>query len=711
MIQKTTWAAREGTPSPLGVTWVPEDDAFNFAIYSKYAESVTVLLYERKDYLHPVFTYKFESEKNKTGRIWHARISKCQVLSAAYYAYLIDGPHQSTSRFERHAFHPEKILLDPYATSVFFPPEFDRAAAFGQCSNAGKAPLAVLPSSVGGDDFDWGQSRRPQHDSDMIIYEMHVRGFTKNPNSGVSIAKQGTFGGIIEKIPYLQELGITAVELMPIFQFDATEPNYWGYMPLNFFSPHAAYASQDGSGDQIYQFKEMVKALHEAKIEVILDVVYNHTGEGNECGPVYTLKAIDNSTYYMASDDSQHPYADFSGTGNTLHCDNRAVRQLVVNSLLYWFRDMHVDGFRFDMASIFSRKSDGSINLLDPPIFGDISGHPDLKGVRLIAEPWEGNDRYPNYQLGFNPGIGTQESALQRGFPGTDWRQWNDRFRTTVRMFIKSDPGWVLELMTRIYGSSDKFPDSLREAYRPWQSLNYISSHDGLTLYDLVAYDSPESWNCGEPDRGIESSRDVMALRKRQIKNFFCLLLLSNGTPMFRAGDEFMQSQLGSGNVYNLDDEQSWLNWEQLLINRDMFDFARKMIAFRKAHPSLGRSLFWRDEVRWYGVGREVDTSHESRSLAYCLDGQSLQDSTLYVMINAFWQPLVFTIQEGEADQWHRIVDTSVRSPNDFMDPCVAPNLDSLVYELQPRSVAILQKFPAAATPKVKLKVTLPPSD
>lgn len=699
MIQKT-WAAREGTPSPLGATWIPAERSFNFAIYSKYGERVTVLLYQPEDFVHPHFTYEFEALKNKTGRIWHARISKGEMQDAAYYAYSIDGPYQSGNRFERHAFNPHKILLDPYAKSIFFPPGFDRSAAFGRCSNAGKAPLGVLPESGGYHEFDWEDDRRPQHDSDLIIYEMHVRGFTKNANSGVSVEKQGTFAGVIEKIPYLSELGVTAVELMPIFQFDATEPNYWGYMPLNFFSPHAAYAVQSGSCDQRHQFKEMVKALHKADIELILDVVYNHTGEGNELGPVYSLKGIDNSTYYMASEDPQHPYADYTGTGNTVHCANRAVRQLIVDSLSYWFREMHVDGFRFDLASIFSRNTDGSISLADPPIFGDISGHHDLKGVRLIAEPWEGNARYPNYQLGgdvSNPGSDAPASALQRGFPGTDWRQWNDRFRTAVRHFIKSDPGLVPDLMTRIYGSADKFPDSIREAYRPWQSLNYISSHDGLTLYDLVAYNSLESWDCGELDRGVDSSQDVMSLRKRQVKNFLCLLLLSNGTPMFRAGDEFMQSQQGSSNVYNIDNEQSWLDWKQLAMHRDVFRFFQKMITFRKAHHSLGRSLFWRDDVQWYGVGREVDQRHDSRSLAYCLRGQSEQDSSIYVMINAYWQPLSFVIQEGQPEDWSRIVDTSLPTPNDFIDACDASDLTSRTYEVQPRSIVIFQTSKSAA--------------
>jgi glycogen operon protein len=698
------WETKEGSPSPLGATRIAEEQAYNFAIYSKYASSVTLLLFGTEDFISPVLQYGFDSSKNKTGRVWHARIPKGAMGDAQYYGYSVNGPPSSGDRFERHAFDPQKILLDPYAKSVFFPPAFDRRAAVGPGSNAGKAPLGVLCEEDA--DFNWGEDRRPRHDSDLIIYEMHVRGFTMNPNSGVEDGKRGTFTGVIEKIPYLQELGITAVELMPVFQFDATEPNYWGYMPLNFFSPHGAYSTRQCSCEQRQEFREMVRALHAARIEVILDVVYNHTGEGSELGPVYSFKGIDNSTYYMASDNPDRSYADFTGTGNTLHCANSTVRQLVVNSLQYWGREMHVDGFRFDLASVFSRTTDGSINLEDPPIFGDIAADNELAKVRMIAEPWEGNINAPNYELGVSQLQVAEKpccsmcgkhrcecseitATLQRGFPGIGWRQWNDKFRTTLRHFIKGDPGFVSDLMTRMYGSSDVFPDSLGEAYRPYQSLNYVSSHDGLTLYDLVSYNSGESWNCGDYDGEEGVSSDVMRLRKKQVKNFFSLLLLSNGTPMFRAGDEFLQTQSGNPNPYNLDNSSVWLDWSRLDAHKDTFRFFQKMIAFRKRHPSLARSVFWRDDVKWYGLGESVDWSHESRSLAYCLHGASVNDNDLYVMINAHWLPLSFTIQEGEAGDWRRIVDTAEDSSGDFVDAGTATPLSSLTYTLQPRSVVV----------------------
>lgn len=492
---------------------------------------------------------------------------------------------------------------------------------------------------------------------------------------------------------------------MPVFEFDDAEPNYWGYMPLNFFAPHQKYASDQNRCTAMQEFREMVKELHKAGIEVFLDVVYNHTGEGDERGPTLSFKGIDSESYYIGSGNTESPYADFTGTGNTLACASRPVRQMIVDSLRYWVRDMHVDGFRFDLASVFSRSSDGSINFDDPPIFGDIAADPHVSQVRLIAEPWEGNPSYPNYQLGEfavndtggmpgceMPGASCcpKTTLLQSSFPGSGWRQWNDRFRTTVRRFIKSDPGCVPDLMARIYGSSDTFPDSLREAYRPYQSLNYISSHDGLTLYDLVSYNSPESWNCGERDGDEGIDTDVMTLRKRQVKNFFCLLMLSNGTPMFRAGDEFLQTQKGDSNPYNIDGPKTWLDWSRMETNRDVYHFFKKMIVFRKSHPSLARPTFWRDDVRWYGVNKDVDWSFESRSLAYCLHGSAVNDRDLYVMMNSYWEPLVFTIQEGTPAEWRLVVNTYLDSPDDIADPAPASTLSCSEYLVQPHSIVVL---------------------
>lgn len=665
------WAATHGTPIPLGVTRIREQSAYNFAIYSKHATRVTLLLYSSGDITTPLFTCDFDPISNRTGRVWHARLPESEVNQATYYAYAIDGPAPTGRPHEWHAFKAAKILLDPYATAVYFPPTYERAAALGSGSNAGKAPLGILPNADSG--FDWGEDVHPQHEGDLVIYEMHVRGFTQNANSGVSDKKRGTFAGVIDKIPYLKELGVTAVELMPIYEFDETEPNYWGYQPINFFSPHRRYATADGK--QIDEFRQMVKALHSAGIEVLLDVVYNHTGEGNGNGPTFSLKGIDNSTYYMDSPDpnNPYPYVDYTGTGNTVHTANAAVRQLIVESLRYWAREMHVDGFRFDLASVFTHNDDGSMNFDDPAIFGDIATDPELRERRMIAEPWD---------------VSAYGYALGKKFPGSAWRQWNDKFRNTLRHFVKSDSGLVPELMTRLYGSSDVFPDTLPDSCHPFQTLNYVASHDGPTLYDLVAYNSGEGWNCGqEGDIGVSGA--VMQLRKQQVKNFCTLLMLSNGTPMFRMGDEILQTQDGNWNPYNVDDPTTWMNWDRQASYPDVFRFFSKMIAFRKAHPSIARDTFWRDDVKWYGVANGVDMSNDSHTLAYCLHGISQNDDDLYVMINAYWEALDFTIQEGLPEQWRRVVDTSLESPKDIVEATALP-LTSLFYKVAPRSVVVL---------------------
>ena len=389
-----------------------------------------------------------------------------------------------------------------------------------------------------------------------------MKGFTKNPNSGVDPSRAGTYAGLVEKIPYLKELGITVVELMPIFQRDPQEGDYWGYMPLNFFAPHAQYASTRDDDEQHLEFRNMVKAFHQAGIGVVLDVVYNHTCEGDHRGPIYSFKGFDSAGYYMLSADPANPYANYSGTGNTLNFGQGHVRKMVMDSLRYWKQEMHIDGFRFDLASVFSRNADGSLNWGDAPIFSQIAADPELGRLRLIAEPWDTGA----YQLG-------------RGFPGVNWLQWNGRFRDDIRRFVKGDPGMVADVMRRIYGSDDLFPDNRADAYHAYQSLNFVTSHDGFTLYDLVSYnrkrnwangnnnqdgmDDNYSWNCGhEGEEAVPSA--VLALRRKQVKNFCCLLLLSNGIPMFRAGDEFLNTQYGNNNPYNQDNETGWLDWRQL---------------------------------------------------------------------------------------------------------------------------------------------------
>jgi isoamylase len=678
--KRLTWAQAEGSPLPLGVTWIEREQAFNFAVHSEHAESVTLLLYSSADYANPVHSFRFDFLRNKSGRVWHCRIPAQQIEGARYYAYSVSGP--SDGRL--HSFDPQKVLLDPYARCVFFPPGFDRPSAMREGSNAGKAPLGVLAAHHYDSESDGDQTIH--HDADAIIYELHVKGFTSNSNSGVEPALAGTYAGLAKKIPYLQELGITIVELMPIFQRDPQEDDYWGYMPLNFFSPHGQYASSCGEDAQHLEFMEMIKAFHEAGIGVILDVVYNHSCEEDNRGPIYSFKGLDAATYYMASSDPVRPYANYSGTGNTFNFSQGHVRKMVMDSLRYWKKQMHVDGFRFDLASVFSRNADGSLNWGDAPIFSELAADPELGRVRFIAEPWD----VAAYQLG-------------RGFPGMTWQQWNGRFRDDIRRFVKSDRGMVPDLMRRIYGSDDLFPDSRADAYHPYQSVNYITSHDGFTLYDLVSYnekhnwangnnnrdgmDANYSWNCGwEGDRDVPA--DVLALRKRQVKNFCCLLFLANGTPMFRAGDEFLHTQSGNNNPYNQDNETAWLDWSRLEANADIFRFFKRMIAFRKGHPSLSRSRFWREDVVWYGTGLTVDLSDNSHTLAFCLHGASQQDDDLYVMINAYWEQLNFHIQEGTATDWKRIVDTHLSSPEDFSEDGFS--VGSMEYVVAPRSIVVL---------------------
>jgi glycogen operon protein len=674
------WERAEGAPAPFGATWVPSHRAYNFALFSRNATAVTLLFYTRDDPVAPVAQHPFDPQVNKTGPIWHCWLPAGALRGATLYAYRVEGPRDPA---RGHRFDPEKVLLDPFARGVYFPPGYSRAAACGPGPTDGRAPLGALPAPRPA--FDWGADPRPRHTHDAVVYELHVKGFTARPNSGLAPEKRGTFAGLIEKIPYLQELGVTVVELLPVHQYDPQEGNYWGYMTLNFFAPHHAYSC----GDPLDEFRTMVKAFHAAGIEVWVDVVYNHTSEGDASGPTHSLRGIDNQTYYLLTPDL-HAYLNDTGCGNTLRCAHPAARALVLGSLRSWTQEMHVDGFRFDLASIFARRGDGSVDLEDPAIVVEIGALARLADVRVVAEAWD----ISSYLLG-------------RSFPGLSWRQWNGRFRDDVRAFVRGEPGKVGALMQRLYGSDDLFPDTPFDAYRPWQSVNFITAHDGFCLYDLVAYDRKHneanghqntdgsddnrSWNCGwEGDEGAPPG--VLALRRRQIKNFCCLLMLANGTPMFCAGDEFMNTQRGNNNPYNQDNETTWLDWDLLPRNRDVFRFFRHMIALRKAHPAIGRSRFWRQDVRWYGVGPDADLAPDSHCLAYCLHGRSVGDGDLYVMINAYWEDLVFAVQEGTAGEWRRVVDTSLPSPDDIREAGSEAPLEGLPYRVGARSVVILSR-------------------
>ena len=667
-------------PWPLGVEWMQAEDAFNFALYSRHATGVTLLCYSEKDSARPVFEFRLQHPAHKTGSIWHCRIPAEELRGASVYGYRVDGPHDP----ERgHRFNPQKILLDPYAPSVFFPPGFSRKVCASAGPTDGCAPLGRLPKK---EVVAIPSGQGPRYTSrDGVVYELHVKGFTARANSGVTAAKRGTFAGVIEKIPYLQDLGVTIVELLPVHQFDPQEGNYWGYMTLHFFSPHQQYAH----GEAFEEFRALVQAFHAAGIEVWLDVVYNHTAEGDQSGPTYSYRGIDNDSYYLLTHDRRQ-YINDTGCGNTVRTGHPAGRLLVLESLRFWARTMGVDGFRFDLASIFSRAADGTMGVHEASLVAEISLLARLSNVRLVAEAWD----ISSYQLG-------------RAFPGMAWLQWNGCFRDEVRSFVRGEPGKVGALMQRLYGSDDLFPDGLQDTRRPHQSVNFLTAHDGFCLYDLVAYDQKHneanghnntdgcdnnlSWNCGwEGDEGAPQT--VLALRRQQVKNFCALLLLSNGIPMIVAGDEFLNTQRGNNNPYNQDNEITWLDWERLQQNRDVFRFFKLMIAFRKAHPSIGRPTFWREDVTWHGAEGPVDLGPESRCLAYMLRGESIGDDDLYVMINAHWEDRNFVVQQGDSSGWRRVLDTARPSPEDIVEPGNEPRLKSAGYTVRARSVVVLRK-------------------
>lgn len=695
-----SWQARDGSPSPLGVTYVAEEEAYNFALYSKHAERVSLLLYSEDDFEQPLRIVALDLPRNRSGRIWHCRVTKQELGRARYYAYTVDGPQQVCAP-DWHTFEPSKVLLDPYAPEIYFPRTFDRAAACGPGGNAGRAALGVLslPRELE------TPAREPiRHESDLVIYELHVRGFTQHPSSPVSAAHRGTFEGLVDMIPYLVDLGVTAVELMPVFQHDPQSGDYWGYSPMSFFAPHRGYCAAESQQSPQSEFRRMVDALHEAGIEVLLDVVYNHTAEEDHNGPTYSFKGIDNSTYYLCSGNPERPYLDYTGTGNTLHCANRHVRRMILDSLRHWVVALQVDGFRFDLASIFARDSAGKLALGDEgaPIFGDIGADPVLASARLIAEPWDA--------------VGTNQ--LGRHFPGVEWQQWNGRFRDDARRFVRGDPNMVAAMMCRMYGSDDLFPDRPPDVFHPYQSINYVTCHDGFTLYDLLAYERKHNeangeYNADGSDQNFSSnyghegddgaSPQLLDLRLRQAKNLMAILMLANGIPMLRAGDEFLQTQRGNNNPYNQDNETSWLDWRLLDKHQEMHRFVRAMIAFRKRHASLCRNRFWHEDVKWFGANGPVDWSSDSRSFAYYLDGQSEHDADLYVMLNMAQHDTIMEIQIADSSEWRCVIDTAQKCPGDIVGPeetvqqDLARTVASSAYNVSARSIVVLVRTRSAS--------------
>jgi len=547
--------------------------------------------------------------------------------------------------------------------------------------------------------YDWegdAPLRRPF--ATTVIYEMHVGGFTRHPSSGVAPRARGTYHGMIEKVPYLQDLGITAVELLPVFQFDRQDCppgliNYWGYSPVSFFAPHAAYSSRRDPVGPVDEFRDLVKALHRAGIEVILDVVYNHTAEGNHEGPTLSFRGLDNATYYHLLQADRARYADYTGTGNTLNANNAVVRRLILDSLRYWVGHMHVDGFRFDLASVLSRDESGR-PLQRPPVLWDIECDPVLAGTKLIAEAW---DAAGLYQVG--------------SFGGDAWQEWNGKFRDDVRRFVKSDNGTVLTFGYRCFGSPDLYAHKNRG---PEQSVNFITSHDGFTLNDLVSYnnkhndpnreggrdgcDANLSWNCGV-EGPTDAPVEVERLRHRQVKNCLAITLLSLGTPMLLMGDEMRRTQLGNNNAYCQDNEISWLDWTLLDRHRDVHRFVRTLIGQRLmigAEPGVQNAslndILRQAEIQPHGVTlNEPDLNAESHSLAVTVRGPG-GAVLFHAMFNAYWEPLTFELPRltpSVHEWWRRWIDTYRDAPEDIRDDLGAVVASSR-YTVQARSVVVL---------------------
>ena len=674
-----------GRSYPLGATVV--SGGVNFSIFSRGASRVELLFFDRVDDWRPAGVIQIDPADNRTYHYWHTFVPG--VKPGQVYGFRVNGPFDPASGLR---FDPSKLLLDPYGRATVIPKDYNRAAAASEGDNAATAMKSVVVDPRA---YDWEGDkplRRPS--ARTIIYEMHVRGFTAHPSSGVNEKTRGTYAGLVEKIPYLQDLGITAVELLPVFQFDAQDcppgrVNYWGYAPVSFFAPHRAYSSRQDPLGPVDEFRDMVKALHRAGIEVLLDVVFNHTAEGDHRGPTLCFRGVDNSTYYIL-EPNRLWYSNFSGTGNTLNANHPVVRRMIVDSLRYWVEEMHVDGFRFDLASILSRDSYGHV-LANPPVLWDIESEPALAGTKMIAEAW---DAAGLYQVG--------------SFVGDSWKEWNGLFRDDVRDFFRGAEYSVTRIADRALGSPEVYSHKQREAE---QSVNFVTCHDGFTLNDLVSYnykhneengegnhdgaDDNRSWNCGV--EGPSDDPAVEKLRNRQIKNFFTITLVSLGVPMIVMGDEVRRTQRGNNNAYCRDDEMSWFDWTLVSKHADLRRFFKLLAARRlmrdveheRRRVSLNQLL--RDAKKaWHGVKLEQpDWSHYSHSLAL---GAELQREGLrfHLILNAYWEPLDFELPVCGGDGWRRWIDTALDPPDEIVEWQKALPISGRTYCAGPRSVVML---------------------
>ncbi len=649
------YLVRPGMFDINGVTVLPS--GVNFTIHTHHGTSCELLLFHRGK-AEPFAELPFPDEY-KIGDVYSMIVFDLDIREFEY-AYRLDGPYQPEKGL---LFKKENVILDPYARAI------------AGWRGWGDRKVGAYHARVVEDKFDWGDMPQSKKEMcDLIIYELHVRGFTKHPSSGVK--HRGTFAGLMEKIPYLKELGINAVELMPIFEFDEMRDvrevdgqrllDYWGYNPVGFFAPNTSYAATEEFNHEGRELKELIKALHDNGIEVILDVVFNHTAEGNENGPAFCFKGLDNKVYYMLTPDGN--YYNFSGCGNTLNCNHPIVKLLILECLRYWTVSYRVDGFRFDLASILGRNEDGS-PMNNPPLLRSLSYDPVLSNVKLIAEAWDAGGMY---QVGSFP-------ASRR------WAEWNGRYRDSVRGFLKGENWEARNAAWSIAGSGDiyggMFPDDSK-SYAGYNScVNFLTCHDGFTLYDLYSYnekhnenngwdntdgaDDNQSWNCGA--EGETDDPEVLTLRYRMIRNACAVLMCSRGTPMFFAGDEFGNTQYGNNNCYCQDNEISWLDWTCLEKNRELFDFFRFMIRFRRNHAIIRKRLpdavCGMDPIHAHDVmGNTQSIPGDARTFSVSFAGYDKEkgkDDLVYISVNSHWEDVRILLPHLEnRAAWYLSVNT-----------------------------------------------------
>ncbi len=670
-----------GASYPLGAS--VRGSGVNFSVFSEHADAVELLLFDAPGDAAPSRVVELDHDTQETAHYWHCFIE--DIGPGQLYGWRTYGPFEPSIG---HRFDGVSLLLDPYTRAVANTAHYQRARR-----PTANDYSASMKSVVHGDGYDWqGDAPLARPFSQTVIYEMHVAGFTKHPSSGVEDGIRGTYRGLIEKIPYLVDLGVTAVELLPVFQFDARDApgkldNYWGYSPISFFAPHGAHSASGDGLAAVDEFRDMVRALHSAGLEVILDVVYNHTAEGDHRGPTQSLRGLDNQTYYIL--DAKGRYANYSGCGNTVNANAAVVRRLILDSLRYWVREMHVDGFRFDLASILARDSDGE-PMSSPPLLWDIETDPVLARTKLIAEAW---DAAGLYQVG--------------DFFGHHYKEWNGKFRDDVRGFFRGDNGTVRQVAQRVIGSPDVYGH--RDG-SPERSVNFVTSHDGFTMNDLVSYSTKHNAANGEGNRdgdnhnlsanygeeGPSSDPAIERLREQQIRNFFTITLVSLGAPMLLMGDEIRRTQHGNNNAYCQDNETSWFDWSQVETHGGLRRFVRELIRLRRSlvmHQHRGdrtlRSVLKSATVlQWHGtqLGRP-DWAGHSHSIAMESRGPS---GVFYLIMNAFSGSLTFELPDPGPAGWRRLVDTSCASPADICNWADAPVVTASSLEVPAHSVTIL---------------------